>query len=130
MFGEHTLAIARGVRRAALHGKVLAADHHGALVDLSRAYQVVGRVELFHLALFVQVGTTGDTAATDAGVLEENMRRFDAMPLAIQALLNQDVDVVVMDSAPAEKALAGADGVGGVGTGALNTDEATCAAAA
>jgi ABC-type amino acid transport substrate-binding protein len=81
-------------------------------VILARADNTsVGGVEDLPAAVVgVQVATTGDTAATDAGVLEENMRRFDAIPLAIQALLNEDVDVVVLDSAPAEKALAGADG--------------------
>jgi polar amino acid transport system substrate-binding protein len=45
----------------------------------------------------VQTGTTGDTAATEAGVPEDNMRRFDTIPLAFQALQNGDVDAVVAD---------------------------------
>lgn len=53
----------------------------------------------------VQTGTTGDTAATEtAKVPEDNMRRFETVPLAIQALRNGDIDAVVLDSVPAAKA--------------------------
>lgn len=53
----------------------------------------------------VQTGTTGDTAATEkAAVPEANMKRFETIPLAIQALRNGDIDAVVLDSVPAEKA--------------------------
>lgn len=53
----------------------------------------------------VQTGTTGDTAATEkAAVPEANMKRFETVPLAIQALRNGDIDAVVLDSVPAEKA--------------------------
>lgn len=54
----------------------------------------------------VQTGTTGDTAAGDYGVAEENMVRFDTIVLAVEALLNGDVDVVVLDSPTADTYMA------------------------
>ncbi len=59
--------------------------------------------DLVDAVVGVQTGTTGDTAATeDAGVLEANMQRFDSNALAVQALLNGDVDAVVCDNPTAE----------------------------
>lgn len=77
----------------------------------TRPYYQVGQVILAHqdsalasladlpaAIVGVQTGTTGDLAATeDAGVPEANMRRFDSNALAVQALLNRDVDAVVSD---------------------------------
>lgn len=68
--------------------------------------EIAGVDDLAAAVVGVQNGTTGDTAATDADVPDENLRRFDAIALAIQALLNGDIDCVVLDSAPAEKAVA------------------------
>jgi ABC-type amino acid transport substrate-binding protein len=50
----------------------------------------------------VQTGTTGDTAAGEAGVGEDAISRFDTIALAVAALLNGDVDVVVVDNPTAE----------------------------
>ncbi len=50
----------------------------------------------------VQTGTTGDTAAEKNGVAEENMVRFETIVLAVEALLNGDVDVVVLDKPTAD----------------------------
>jgi polar amino acid transport system substrate-binding protein len=73
--------------------------------------EIQGVEDLAEAVVGVQNGTTGDTAASDAGVPDERLKRFDAIPLAIQALLNGDVDCVVLDSAPAAKAVAtAADG--------------------
>lgn len=77
----------------------------------TRPYYQVGQVILAHqdsavssladlpaAIVGVQTGTTGDLAATeDAGVPEASMRRFDSNALAVQALLNRDVDAVVSD---------------------------------
>ncbi len=46
----------------------------------------------------VQTGTTGDTAATEGGVPEDSMQRYDTIPLAFQALLNGDLDAIVCDA--------------------------------
>jgi len=51
----------------------------------------------------VQTGTTGDTAATEGlGVPTDNIVRFETVVLAVQALLNGDVDAVVLDNPTAE----------------------------
>ncbi|HRA20652.1 MAG: transporter substrate-binding domain-containing protein [Anaerolineae bacterium] len=66
---------------------------------------VTGVAALPQAVVGVQTGTTGDTAATaKALVPEDKMRRFETVPLAIQALRNGDIDAVVLDSVPAEKA--------------------------
>ncbi len=70
---------------------------------------ISGVEDLPEAVVGVQVGTTGDTAASDAGVPEDSLRRFDNMPLAVQALLGGDVDAVVLDSTPAAKAVETAD---------------------
>ena len=64
---------------------------------------IFGVEDLAGAVVGVQTGTTGDTAATDdAGVLDENIQRFDSNALAVQALLNKDVDAVVCDNPTAE----------------------------
>jgi polar amino acid transport system substrate-binding protein len=51
----------------------------------------------------VQTGTTGDTAASElSGVDEASIARFETIVLAVQALLNGDVDVVVLDNPTAD----------------------------
>lgn len=70
---------------------------------------ITGVGSLAEAEVGVQNGTTGDTAATDAGVPEDRLRRYDAIPLAIQALLSGDIDCIVLDSAPAAKAVATAE---------------------
>jgi polar amino acid transport system substrate-binding protein len=54
------------------------------------------------VAVGVQTGTTGDTAATEGGVPEESMNRFDTNVFAVQALLSGDVDAVVVDNPTAD----------------------------
>lgn len=70
---------------------------------------ITGVGSLAEAEVGVQNGTTGDTAATEAGVPEDRLRRYDAIPLAIQALLSGDIDCIVLDSAPAAKAVATAE---------------------
>ncbi|MBR1918562.1 MAG: basic amino acid ABC transporter substrate-binding protein [Spirochaetales bacterium] len=43
----------------------------------------------------VQIGTTGDFAAQDAGI---KTKQYDAVPEAVMALINGNIDVVVCDS--------------------------------
>jgi polar amino acid transport system substrate-binding protein len=50
----------------------------------------------------VQTGTTGDTAAGELGVPESAMSRFETIVLAVEALLNGDVDAVVVDNPTAD----------------------------
>jgi polar amino acid transport system substrate-binding protein len=50
----------------------------------------------------VQTGTTGDIASGELGVPDASMSRFDTIVLAVEALLNGDVDVVVLDNPTAE----------------------------
>jgi polar amino acid transport system substrate-binding protein len=63
-----------------------------AAADLTTADVVVG----------VQTGTTGDTASGELGVPDASMSRFDTIVLAVEALLNGDVDAVVLDNPTAE----------------------------
>jgi polar amino acid transport system substrate-binding protein len=48
----------------------------------------------------VQGGTTGEQAAMDAGVTEDQLRRYDTIDLAFQDLANGAVDAVVADGPP------------------------------
>jgi polar amino acid transport system substrate-binding protein len=50
----------------------------------------------------VQTGTTGDTAATELGIADGSISRFETIVLAVEALLNGDVDVVVLDNPTAD----------------------------
>lgn len=69
--------------------------------------EIQGVEDLEGAIVGVQTGTTGDTSATDdAGVPDENMQRFDSNALAVQALLNGDVDAVVCDNPTAENYVA------------------------
>ncbi len=66
---------------------------------------ITGADSLGEAVVGVQTGTTGDTAATEILKLtEEQVKRFDSIALALQGLRNKDLDAVVLDSAPAEKA--------------------------
>ncbi len=76
----------------------------------------------------VQLATTGDFATTDeAMVPEDNVRRFDTIDLAYQALVNGDVDAVVADSPTTENYVGRFEGqikiVGGEGQAAWFTTE-------
>lgn len=72
---------------------------------------ITGAADLPGFKVAVQTGTTGDTAATeDAGVPDENMQRFESNALAVQALLNGDVDAVVCDNPTAENYVAANEG--------------------
>ena len=112
------------------------------IVDFSAPYYQVGQVvsvradegdiqsyqDLTDAIVAVQVSTTGDFAATDeAGVAEENVRRFDTIDLAFQALVNGDVDAVVADSPTTANYVGRFEGqikvVGGEGQAAWFTTE-------
>jgi polar amino acid transport system substrate-binding protein len=76
----------------------------------------------------VQLSTTGDFATTDeANVPEDNVRRFDTIDLAYQALLNGDLDAVVADSPTTQNYVTRFEGeikiVGGEGEDAWFTTE-------
>lgn len=58
----------------------------------------------------VQLGTTGDSLATDI-TGDENMERFQKGADAIQALKQGKIDCVVIDSEPAKKFVAATDGL-------------------
>lgn len=59
--------------------------------------------DLADLSIGVQIGTTGDSQATDAVKEDSQVNRFNKGADAIQALKNGKVDCVVIDSLPAEK---------------------------
>lgn len=76
----------------------------------------------------VQIGTTGDFATIDeAMVPEDNVRRFDTIDLAYQALINGDLDAVVADSPTTQNYVNRFEGkikiVGGEGEAAWFTQE-------
>jgi polar amino acid transport system substrate-binding protein len=76
----------------------------------------------------VQTGTTGDFATTDiAKVPDDNVRRFDTIDLAYQALVNGDLDAVVADSPTSQNYIGRFEGklkiVGGEGAAAWFTTE-------
>lgn len=62
--------------------------------DISSSADLEGKV------IGVQLGTTGDILATDI-VGDENMERYNKGFEAVQALLQDKIDAVVIDSAPA-----------------------------
>ena len=59
--------------------------------------------DLADLKIGVQIGTTGDSQATDAVKDDSQVNRFNKGADAIVALKNGKVDCVVIDSLPAEK---------------------------
>lgn len=66
---------------------------------------ITGADSLGEAVVGVQTGTTGDTAATETLKLaDDKVKRFDSIALALQGLRNKDLDAVILDSAPAEKA--------------------------
>ena len=69
----------------------------------SEPVEVASIDDLADLTIGVQIGTTGDSAATDAVNEDSQVNRFNKGADAIQALKNGKVDCVVIDSLPAEK---------------------------
>ena len=69
----------------------------------SEPVEVTSIDDLADLTIGVQIGTTGDSAATDAVKEDSQVNRFNKGADAIQALKNGKVDCVVIDSLPAEK---------------------------
>ena len=69
----------------------------------SEPVEVTSIDDLADLTIGVQIGTTGDSAATDAVNEDSQVNRFNKGADAIQALKNGKVDCVVIDSLPAEK---------------------------
>ena len=55
------------------------------------------------LKIGVQIGTTGDSQASEAVKEDKQVNRFNKGADAIQALKNGKIDCVVIDSLPAEK---------------------------
>jgi polar amino acid transport system substrate-binding protein len=59
--------------------------------------------DLIGKTVAVQIGTTGDLYATE--IRNVTMKRFDTNPLAVQELLNNNVDAAVMDDLVAYNAI-------------------------
>ena len=69
----------------------------------SEPVEVTSVEDLAELNIGVQIGTTGDSAATEAVNEDSQVNRFNKGADAIQALKNGKVDCVVIDSLPAQK---------------------------
>ena len=69
----------------------------------SQPVEVSSVDDLADLTIGVQIGTTGDSQATEAVNEDSQVNRFNKGADAIQALKNGKVDCVVIDSLPAEK---------------------------
>ena len=69
----------------------------------SAALEITSVEDLADLKIGVQIGTTGDTQATEAVNDASQVSPFNKGADAIQALKNGKVDCVVIDSLPAEK---------------------------
>lgn len=69
----------------------------------SEPVEVSSIEDLADLKIGVQIGTTGDSQATEAVKDDSQMNRFNKGADAIVALKNGKVDCVVIDSLPAEK---------------------------
>ena len=69
----------------------------------SEPVEVASVEDLAELNIGVQIGTTGDSAATEAVNEDSQVNRFNKGADAIQALKNGKVDCVVIDSLPAQK---------------------------
>ena len=75
----------------------------------------------------VQTGTTGDLQCTDA-YGQEFVKQFDNGPLAVAALLNGQVDCVVIDNEPAKNYVAANEGLKILDTAYANEDYAAALA--
>lgn len=65
--------------------------------------EISSKEDLADLKVGVQIGTTGDSQATEAVKEDKQVSRFNKGADAIQALKNGKIDCVVIDSLPAEK---------------------------
>lgn len=75
----------------------------------------------------VQTGTTGDLYCTDS-YGQEFVKQFDNGPLAVAALLNGQVDCVVIDNEPAKNYVAANEGLKILDTAYANEDYAAAIA--
>lgn len=69
----------------------------------SKPVEVASQEDLADLKIGVQIGTTGDSLATESVKEDKQVNRFNKGADAIQALKNGKIDCVVIDSLPAEK---------------------------
>ena len=67
-------------------------------------------VDLTGKTIGVQTGTTGDLYCTDE-YGQENVKQFDNGPLAVAALVNGQIDCVVIDQEPAKNYVAANEGL-------------------
>lgn len=67
------------------------------------APEITSKEDLADLKIGVQIGTTGDTAASDAVAEDSQVQRYNKGADAIVALKNGKIDCVVIDSLPAQK---------------------------
>ena len=80
-------------------------------------------VDLTGKTIGVQTGTTGDLYCTeDYG--QENVKQFDNGPLAVAALVNGQIDCVVIDQEPAKNYVAANEGLKILDTAYANEDYA------
>ena len=80
-------------------------------------------VDLSGKTIGVQTGTTGDLYCTD-DYGQENVKQFDNGPLAVAALVNGQIDCVVIDQEPAKNYVAANEGLKILDTAYANEDYA------
>ena len=80
-------------------------------------------VDLTGKTIGVQTGTTGDLYCTD-DYCQENVKQFDNGPLAVAALVNGQIDCVVIDQEPAKNYVAANEGLKILDTAYANEDYA------
>ena len=80
-------------------------------------------VDLTGTTIGVQTGTTGDLYCTD-DYGQENVKQFDNGPLAVAALVNGQIDCVVIDQEPAKNYVAANEGLKILDTAYANEDYA------
>ena len=80
-------------------------------------------VDLTGKTIGVQTGTTGDLYCTD-DYGQENVKQFDNGPLAVAALVNGQIDCVVIDQEPAKNYVAANEGLKILDTAYANEDYA------
>ena len=78
-------------------------------------------VDLTGKTIGVQTGTTGDLYCTD-DYGQENVKQFDNGPLAVAALVNGQIDCVVIDQEPAKNYVAANEGLKILDTAYANED--------
>ena len=80
------------------------------VIIVKEGSDITGSADLVGKKIGVQLGTTGDLLSTDL-VGDENVERYNKGFEAVQALLQDKIDAVVIDSAPAKAFVSQSEGL-------------------